>query len=599
MRTFGFLIASFCVPFAMVAAPFLDDEAGIAPMPRTSGQVKSVEITGGEPKVKLATRVGGKVDQADLRRDLQTLWATGLFLDIRVQITEASDGTAVVFEGKPKAALYLRELRMEPHSFGMQPSLTAGTPIDPLRANQVAGQVRRKLVERGYVDATVEPELVPIGKDKVDLKLHVTAGDPVRISNVEVAGDTVFDSKEVLKALQALRVTKVIPGIPGIWHGYTMRPAYSEEAVQSDLARLQSFYLARGYFDARVTVDHSEVDGAAANVRLFVSAGPHYQVKQLQISGKGIETQTETPKDGIFQPRVFCDCLMKARREAELKGIVDFSAKLSFHPLERLPGRDAVADLNAEVEEGRAYSIGRIELKGTRHYSEANIRRNLLLNETDVLDQTLLRKSIARLNQTQMFEPLEETQVAINTDEASGIADIVIPLREKKRGVWNFSGPVGPISFAGPLQFMIASRLPPWGRGIFELSTYYLSFSLIGYAHPIAAFLPMAFNNRGLLPVLSIFRPYTPGEGWKSGILIAPQLGWQASVYSYATTQITSRLMPLVVGNSRYVSALPVTFERSGGDGVLLCDPPKPKYQKARMGAAFLLQFAASVPGSL
>ena len=142
MRTLGFLIASFCVPIAIVAAPFLDDEAGIAPMPRTSGQVKSVEITGGEPKVKLATRVGGKVDQADLRRDLQTLWATGLFLDIRVQITEASDGTAVVFEGKPKAALYLRELRMEPHSFGMQPSLTAGTPIDAILRDAEDGQLR-------------------------------------------------------------------------------------------------------------------------------------------------------------------------------------------------------------------------------------------------------------------------------------------------------------------------------------------------------------------------------------------------------------------------------------------------------------------------
>ena len=57
--------------------------------------------------------------------------------------------------------------------------------------------------------------------------------------------------------------------------------------------------------------------------------------------------------------------------------------------------------------------------------------------------------------------------------------------------------------------------------------------------------------------------------------------------------------MPLVVGNSRYVSNLPVTFERAGGDGVLLCEPPKPKYQKARMGLAFLLQFAASAPGAL
>ena len=568
-------------------------------MPRTASEVKSVEVKGAETKVKLLTRVGARLDQAMLRKDMQTLWSTGLFEDIRIQTTDAVDGTAVVFNGTPKSTMYLRDVRMEPHTFGMAPSLPTGTPIDPLRANQVAGQVRQKLVQRGYVGAIVEPELVPIGKNKADLRLHVTAGEPVRISEVEVAGDTVFEPKEVAKALQALRVQKVVPGIPGIWHGYTMHPAYSEEAVQSDLARLQSFYLARGYFDARIAVDHSEVEGESARVKLFVTAGPHYQVKQLQISGKGIDTITETPKDGIFQTRSFCNCLMKARREAELKGIVDFNAKLSFHPLEKVPGHDAVAELNADVEEGRPYSIGRIDIKGTRHYSEANIRRNLLLSESDLLDQTLLRKSISRLNQTQMFEPLEETQIAINTDEATGIADIVIPLRERKRGVWNFSGPVGPISFAGPLQFMLASRLPPWGRGIFELSTYYLSFSLIGYAHPISTLLPMAFNKQGLLPVFSIFRPYTPGEGWKSGILIAPQLGWQASIYSYATTQLTSRLMPLVIGNSRYVSNLPVTFERAGGDGVLLCEPPKPKYQKARMGLAFLLQFAASAPGAL
>ena len=37
---------------------------------------------------------------------------------------------------------------------------------------------------------------------------------------------------------------------------------------------------------------------------------------------------------------------------------------------------------------------------------------------------------------------------------------------------WLLSGPVGPMSVAGPLQFAIGSRLPSWGQGIFEMATY-------------------------------------------------------------------------------------------------------------------------------
>ena len=572
------------------------DEASIAPVPRTPGLVKSVSVEGGTTKVRLITRVGEQVDPSHLRKDVQALWSTGQFEDIRVRTTEDLDGTAVVFAVSEKPVLFLRDLRMEPNTYGMQPTLTTGTPIDPLRAQQVAGQVRRKLIERGYQDASVDPELVPIGKNKADLLIHVKAGDSVRVKDVELAGDTVFTPKEVQKALQALRVKRIVPGIPGIWHGYVMHPAYSEEAVQSDLARLQSFYLARGYFDARVSLDNTEVDGENARLRLFVNPGPHYQVKQVEVSGANVETNVVAPRNGLFVSSDLCSCLMRSRREAEKKGVVDFNARLNFHTLENEPGHDPIAELSAQVDQGRAYTINRIEFQGAKHYKEDTIRKNMLLDEGDILDQTMLRKSLARLNQTQMFDPVEETQVAVNTDERTGTANILIPLHERKRGMWNFSGPVGPISFAGPLQFMLASRLPPWGQGILELSTYYLSFSAIGYARPLAKIIPLTLTHQGILPVFSLFRPYTPGEGWKSGFLIAPQLGWQTALYTYATTQVTSRLVPIIAGNDRYTAQLAVTFERPGGDGVLLCDPPKPKFHLARASAAMVLQFLASSP---
>jgi outer membrane protein assembly factor BamA len=589
-------IAVICLASLFATVLFAGEEALIAPMPRTPGVVKSVTVQGGDAKLKLATRVGDPVAQSNLQKDVRALWATGQFTDIQVLTRDEPDGTAVVFVVAEKPPFVLHDMRIEPNSFGMKPNLPLGSPIDEVQARRVAGQVRSKLVEKGYMDAIVNPELIPAGKNKVDLLIHVKAGDSVQVKKVEFVGDMVFPEKDVRRALQALRSRRIAPPIPGIWRGYVMHPAYSEEAVQSDLARLQSFYIQRGYFDARISVDNSEIKGENASLRLFVKAGPHYRVHQLEVAGKDMPTQVQVPKYGLFQSNLLCSCLMKARRDAEKRGVFDFNTHLTFHPIGETRDSDPVVDLSAEVDAGRPYTIDRIDFTGAKTYKEATIRRNFLLDEGDLLDSTLLRKSLARLNQSQMFEPVEESQVAIHTDERTGSASIVVPLVERKRGSWNLSGPLGPISFAGPLQGTIASRLPPWGQGIFEMSTYYLSLSVIGYFSPLAKILPLSFSKQGILPVLSLLRPYTPGDGWKSGFVIAPQLGWQATVFSYGTTQLTSRLVPIIAGTQRFTPQLAVTFDRPEGDGVLLCEPPKPRFHTARSVLAIAFQFIASTP---
>ncbi len=567
------------------------------PLVIRAGDVKTVKVEGSTTDVRLNTKVGEPVSQATIGKDVRALWASGKYADIQVKTQEERDGTSVIFVVTPKRLLYLRDLRIEPNSFGMTPNLKPGTPIDEVQAQRIAAVIRAKLVEKGYKDAIVDPELTPIGRNKADLLIHVKSGDSIQVDKVKIEGNTVFPEKDVRRALQALRDKRVIPPIPGIWHGYVIHAAYSDAAVQSDLAKLQSFYIERGYFDAHVSLEDNEIKGENANLKLLVNAGPHYNVRQIEVSGTDIApVKLEPPQSGMFQSRQVCSCLIAMRREAEKKGIFDFNTRMTYHPVENAQGSDPTVDLSADVEEGRVYTVNRIEFTGATHYKEGTIRRNFVLDEGDLLDSTKLRKSLARLNETNLFEQVEESQVAINTDERTGTANIVVPLTERKRGTWNFSGPVGPISLAGPLQGMIASRLPPWGQGIFEMSTYYISLSVIGYFSPIAKILPLSLSKQGILPVLSLLRPYTPGDGWKSGFLIAPQLGWQASVYSYGTTQAASRLIPLITGNQRFTPQLGVSFDRPSGDGVLLCDAPKPRFHTARMGAAMILQFLASSP---
>ena len=127
------------------------------------------------------------------------------------------------------------------------------------------------------------------------------------------------------------------------------------------------------------------------------------------------------------------------------------------------PVENEDVDLAATTERGRQYRVGRIDFIGNHRYSDATLRRNLLLDEGQVLDALQLRKSIDRLNRSNLFEPITEKNFAIQTNEATGIANVVVRVIERKRGAWNLSGPIGSASFAGPLQASISSRLPPWG----------------------------------------------------------------------------------------------------------------------------------------
>ena len=565
----------------------------IAPAPGSESIVRSVELQGTSSKLRLATQVGGHYDAGTVNKDVRTLWATGQFSDIHVEAARNPDGMSVVFQVVEKPPLRLHEVRIEPHTYGLHFSLPEGTPMDRAKAQQAAADFRTKLTEQGYTDAEVDPQLIPRHGNKVDLHLTVHAGDPVRVKDVQFLGNTALDPKTIRHELHALRIRRILPGVPGVWQGWRMYPAYSPEAVQSDLGRLRSLYLSRGYFDAQVRLDKTELNGEDATLRIYVNPGPFYRVRQWQVSGAGVDSALLKPAGEIFRSKDLCACLFAARKQAEKRGIIDFSVRLAVNRID--DGETRVADLAATVEEGRPYTIGRIEFQGREKFSEAALRRNLLLNENDLLDEDMLRKSVARLNRTGFFDPMDLGNVQIGTDAVKGTADLRIRVRERKRGLWSISGPVGPLRLAGPLQGSIATRLPSWGSGLLELSTYYASFSLIGFPASLARFLPLG-SIHGFIPVLSLQRPYLPGDSWRSGFLIAPQLGWRASAVSYVATQLGEHLAPLLLGDSRLTPPLPITVERPNGDGELLCDPPRPRLATLRVGAAMLLQMVGSVP---
>lgn len=506
--------------------------------------VTSVGVPGSNLQVKLATQVGQPYDAKTIQKDVRYLWGLGRFEDIRVETAQQDAGLAVVFRTKVFPIRMLHEVPIEPNTFGLEIKIPQFTPMSPLRAHQIALEAKRQLEQIGYQNARVEYEMKPAPMSQVDLRLKVDIGDAIRVKEVRVEGEVVPRA-----SLRALRSRRIL-----FWR---LLPSYSPEAVDADVARIRSSYIAKGYLDAEVRPGPVDIHGNDAAVTIAVDPGPQHPI------GPNL-----------------CRSLFAERREAQRQGILDFSAKLD-------------ADHGVTVDRGLPYRVGRIEFTGNHNYKDTTIRRNFLVEEGAVFDERLLRRSIANLNRTAIFERIDAKNVVVQPNEKTGLADVTVRLTERKRGKWSLSGPVGPAALAGPLQASISSRLPPWGRGLLELSTYTASVSMLAFAHPL---LPILNAPTKFTPILALDRPYMPGEGWKSGFLIAPQLGWKNTAVGYVATQIEQRLLPLVSAGRSVEPGLNVTVNRPAGDAVLSCEAPEPRLGLFRTTASVALRLLGTLP---
>jgi outer membrane protein insertion porin family len=417
-----------------------------------------------------------------------------------------------------------------------------------------------------------------------------------RIREVRFTGDAAFERARLEQVLSALKIRTPIPGV------WTRHPVYNPDAIEADLVRLRSFYVSQGYFDARVGVGEVTFDGREATVTIDVQSGPKRRVRHVRIDGLGSEdARTVAGSNGEFPVDALCRCFLEAQRIAESHGRLDFAVRLDISEADSPPAAapEDEVDVTAQVAMGSAFAVGRITFSGHRTINDSTLRRIIGLQERDLFDVSQLRRSLARLNQMGRFEPLRPGAVEIRTDPRRLTADLAIALRERPRGQWTISGPVAPL--AGTLQLTLSSRLPAWGRGVFEASTYYVTFNLIAPWSPLLRLLPIA-PKRSPWSWIAIERPWLPGRWPLSGFSLSPMFSTRTMLARYGRAQV-SRVAREVFEDDGLDAGLliPVstpTAVPAGGDDqarFLLCDPPEPGLRWLRRGAARVADLALGV----
>ncbi len=253
-----------------------------------------------------------------------------------------------------------------------------------------------------------------------------------------------------------------------------------------------------------------------------------------------------------------CACLLEARQIAESQGRINFSADVAY------AGGDPPVDVSARIWMGSAYAVGRIMFTGHSAVNDSTLRRAMRLYERDLFDVVQLRRSLARINAMGLFEPLTIADVVVARHDDGVTADVTIPLRERRRRWWSLSGPL--IPGVAPLQASIGARLPPWGRGVLEASTYVVRLNLLGFMLPIAKAAPLVLE-----------RPVVAGQEWLSGFAVPSDLSARTMLKHYARTHLGRGVAAMLDEEKADSLVVPVTSGGKTVNDTLVCDPPNPR----------------------
>lgn len=182
--------------------------------------------------------------------------------------------------------------------------------------------------------------------------------------------------------------------------------------------------------------------------------------------------------------------------------------------------------------------------------------------------------SLARINDIGVFEPVSVADVTVVRRDDGVTADLTISLRQRKRRWWSLSDPILP--GIGSLRASLASRLPPWGGGILEAATYFVSINVAGFANPFVA----------------LERPVIPGQQLLSGFAVSPAMSSRAMLMHYGRTHLSTGISAMLHGAVDDPLVVPVTSAGQFQEEPLVCVPPKPRLWWLRRGASAAVNVA-------
>ncbi len=379
----------------------------------------------------LPFRVGDTYTDDKGAAGLRSLFATGLFKDVRIQI----DGNVVVIVVEERPVISRVEF-VGTKEFDKDNLVKAlkdvgigeGQPFDRALADRAEQELKRQYLTRSLYGVEVVTTITPAERNRVNVTFTVTEGEVTKIKSIHITGNQAFSESTLLSQMDLTT---------GGWlTWYTKSDQYARSKLNADLETLKAYYLNRGYLEFKI--DSTQVaispDKQDISIAINVTEGPRYVITGVKLEGDYLGKEETFRKLVTIKPG---DAYRAEDVASTIKAFTDrFAAfgyafaKVDFKPeLSREKGQ-AVAVLVAQPQ--RRVYVRRVNVAGNSRTRDEVIRREFRQFEAAWYDGQKIKLSRDRVDRLGYFK-----QVNIETTEVPGTADqvdLTITVEEKPTG---------------------------------------------------------------------------------------------------------------------------------------------------------------------
>jgi outer membrane protein insertion porin family len=389
--------------------------------------VRSITVNGSqrlEPETILSyisLRAGEPYDRDRLDQALRELYATELFADAEIIPNAEGDLTIQVRENPVINRIILEgNQRLKDDKILPEIRLAARQIFTRSRARADVARIIELYRRQGRFAARVEPQIVQLDQNRVDVVFEIDEGPRSRVRRINVIGNEAFTDDR----LQGEMATSEARAFPfSILSGGN--DTYDPDRLAFDQAKLRLFYLTQGYADFRVVSAVAELtpDRRDFIITYVVEEGQRYKFGTVGVesnirdfTSEQLSSQLPMKQGDWYDAKMVEDTITRLN---ELAGLFGYA----FADVQPRYTRDAdtkTMSLVFNVAEAQRTYIDRINVSGNTQTADKVIRREFRLVEGDPFNSILVRRSRDRIQSLGYFQDnLEIEQQEISADRVA------------------------------------------------------------------------------------------------------------------------------------------------------------------------------------
>ena len=400
-------------------------------------------------RVYLGVVPGDPYDPAAIQRNFLNLWQTGLFDDIRLEADRADNGNVIVraivkerprigsveFRGNKDLATAKINEALEKDKI----DLHVGSTVEQTLVRRAAESVKKAYIENGFEDPQVETSMedLPAASSEKRIVFHITEGIKAKVANIEFSGNKRFSTRQLRHVMKEVKAHNIVTWI-------RKKDLYIPSKLDEDLENLKNFYQDYGYFDVAfgepkiVTVGRN-TKKPRVKVVIPITEGTVHTFGEVSVTGNTVFTKEQLIGDWPMKKgEVIRRKPIQLRADAFGEAYRGRGYIYAYVNPEYEKKANNVIDVHMTVYEGDQFRLGRLEFQGNSTTKDKVLRREIFLEEGNLMDMETFKQSLYKLGQLGYFKVAENPDFKVNPDKKT--VDVLVKGTEEGKNDVQFGG---------------------------------------------------------------------------------------------------------------------------------------------------------------